>query len=284
MKDAQQILLQYLILIYLLLLQIANGFVLLSRSKRSQIKLSLHASASTVSFSSPLLDEGYVPTVKEFEDGTILNKPLLLYLPGFDGTLVAPFLQFPELSTEFDVWGMEVSMDDRSSVTELCNYVLQFVTDKIKINGNGEGDSVRQRRPLYIMGESFGGILALEVALAIEQRNRSNCNQDNTGTGDEDEAKISLDGLVLINPATCYDKSNLHDAGPPIANGSPILYPFSLMTIIPLFTDDYALPQLIKILQAKGLPRLVLLNFSTLMGNFMNEFWFNGQQECWHLQ
>lgn len=41
-----------------------------------------HLHESKVVFSSPLLDEGYPPTIKEYRDGTILNKPLLVYLPG----------------------------------------------------------------------------------------------------------------------------------------------------------------------------------------------------------
>ena len=83
-----------------------------------------HSAATTTSlqavrFASPLLESGYPPAVKEAELCRHLNisnpKPLLLYLPGFDGTLVAPFLQFPEQGTIFEVRGMEVPMDDRST-------------------------------------------------------------------------------------------------------------------------------------------------------------------------
>ena len=52
-----------------------------------------------IRFISPLLDYGYPPAVTEFQDGTLEEKPLLLYLPGFDGTFLSPFLQFPELHT-----------------------------------------------------------------------------------------------------------------------------------------------------------------------------------------
>jgi pimeloyl-ACP methyl ester carboxylesterase len=142
---------------------------------------------------------------------------------------VAPFLQFPELGTEFEVWGMTIPMEDRSSIDNLCNQVLSFIDEKCN----------ESSRPLYLMGESFGGILALEVSLALHER------------------KINFAGLVLINPATCYKTSNLAISGPPVANGSPILYPINLMSLIPLFTDDYALPQLIKILQAEGLPSVI---------------------------
>ena len=209
-------------------------------SSRNTNKVQLNE--STVSFSSPLLDEGYAPTVSEFENGSLSDKPLLLYLPGFDGTLVAPFLQFPELGTEFEVWGMSVSMEDRSSVQNLCDSAMKFLIEKLKDDN----------RSVYIMGESFGGILALEVSMAIQDYNSKIIEKNIIS-----EHKIDLSGLVLINPATCYNKSKLAISGPVIANGNPLLYPINLMTIVPLFTDDYAFPQLIKILTAEGLPSVI---------------------------
>jgi hypothetical protein len=56
-----------------------------------------------VRFISPLLEYGYLPAVEEHENKTLSQKPLLLFLPGFDGTFLSPFLQFPELHTIFDV-------------------------------------------------------------------------------------------------------------------------------------------------------------------------------------
>mmetsp|Transcript_6157 Transcript_6157/g.7805 ORF Transcript_6157/g.7805 Transcript_6157/m.7805 type:complete len:394 (+) Transcript_6157:30-1211(+) len=203
------------------------------KTNGSYYKTQLHD--STVSFSSPLLDEGYAPTILEHKNDMLRNKPLLIYLPGFDGTLVAPFLQFPELGTEFDVWGMNVSMKDRSTLEELKTKVLDFIISMTKKD---------KERHLYIMGESFGGILATEVALAI---------QNNAGK----KSDTNLKGLVLINPATCYKRSNLAHKGPPIANGSSILYPLNLLKLLPLFTDSFALPQLLLILQAKGLPSVI---------------------------
>jgi hypothetical protein len=56
-----------------------------------------------VRFISPLLEYGYLPAVEEHENNTLSQKPLLLHLPGIDGTFLSPFLQFPELHTVFDV-------------------------------------------------------------------------------------------------------------------------------------------------------------------------------------
>jgi hypothetical protein len=41
-----------------------------------------------VRFISPLLEYGYLPAVVEYENKTLAQKPLLLYLPGFDATFL----------------------------------------------------------------------------------------------------------------------------------------------------------------------------------------------------
>ena len=216
------------------------GFSLPVRVTGRDLSL-LHAAKSKVSFISPLLEQGYAPAVDEYRSKSLQNKPLLLYLPGFDGTLVAPFMQFPELGTEFDVRGMSVDMEDRSSLEDLIELVVDYIHESIE-SGNGRD------RPIYIMGESFGGILALEVVTAIKQRNLRNTLSPKT---------INLKGLVLINPATCYDQSQLAKDAPALTRVASIIYPFALLTLIPLFTDNYALPQLLLILQSKGLPSVI---------------------------
>jgi len=196
---------------------------------------------SCVTFESPLLEAGYPPAVSEYRANTLRNKPLLLYLPGFDGTLLAPFLQFPELSTEFDVKGLTVGMSDRSTVKDLKEIVLDFIENQTKDDLD---------RPVYIIGESFGGLLTLEVVLAIQERN---LKEGSPGS----ENAINLQGISLINPATCYNESTLAKNGPRLTRVSPMQYPFELMKLLPLFTDDYGLSQLLLILQSKGLPSVI---------------------------
>jgi hypothetical protein len=183
-----------------------------------------------VKFQAPLLDYGYVPTVQEFQDARLCKKPILLYLPGFDGTYICPFIQFPELGTEFDVWCMTVGMDDRSTFEELRDNVLEFL-------GN-----VDDERPVYIAGESFGGILASEVTMILLSSENNN---------------DSLKGLILINPATNYDRSVLQERGQPVAKLPSLLYPFWLMNLLPLFTDEFSFSQLLLILSAKALPSVI---------------------------
>jgi pimeloyl-ACP methyl ester carboxylesterase len=219
------------------------------------------------------------------------DKPILLYLPGFDGTYICPFIQFPELGTEFEVWCMTVGMEDRSTYRELKTIVLDFLRNNLAIDDEmkpssssrtvgdkddaeemgekqnsdsdnsgrfagffgGNAKKIGQKkggRPIYIAGESFGGILASDVALTLlmEQKKRK----------DVDDAFVDLRGLVLINPATCYDRSQLATAGPPVAKTPFPFYLFGLFSkLVPLFTDEHSLEQLFLILQAKALPSVI---------------------------
>lgn len=67
---------------------------------------------------------------------------------------MAPFLQFPALGEEFDVKAMQVSMDDRSTFEDLKDAVINFLVQECIYGRMGE------TYELYLMGESFGGILA----------------------------------------------------------------------------------------------------------------------------
>jgi len=217
-----------------------------------------------IMFSSPLLDEGYPPVVEEYEKGYLKKKPLLVYLPGFDGTSIAPFLQMPELSTTFDVRCLTMSMSDRSLYDELKKAVIDFIFQEVSKNddsgedffplsasksplakGNFITKILRKKSPprsIYIVGESFGGILASDVALDI--------------LGDN-ELGQHLKGLTLINAATCYDRSKLSSVGPEVANCPPYLYILKLLGMSTLFKDEYSASQLGLIFQSKALPSII---------------------------
>ena len=196
-------------------------------------------------FVSPLLEAGYPPAVLEAEAcaaaGCPNPRPLLLYLPGFDGTLVAPFIQLPELGTIFEVRGMEVPMEDRSSLDGLTDGVLAHLA------GEAEG------RDVYLMGESFGGILALEVALAIQTKRKAGVGAG-AGAG---AATPNLMGLVLVNPATSYPRSELERLAPAVAALPEWRYVPGVASLLPLFVDGYGLPQLLMILRSDALPSVI---------------------------
>jgi pimeloyl-ACP methyl ester carboxylesterase len=291
-----------------------------SSSSSSSSELSTQR-VHNVNFVSPLLEYGYPPAATALElqqrrqrngnetdvaDDETYEKPILLYLPGFDGTYICPFIQFPELGVEFDVWCMTVGMDDRSTYPELRAAVLDFLKNGLMIAGQedhnqfsevvsssengatgnitkvendysgsptpgggffagwfGGRDSAKTDtkkgtkgtgRPVYLAGESFGGILALDVALTLLRENRPPPVAISTGG----IAKVNLQGLVLINPATCYDRSQLAAKGPQVASMPNALYLFGLFTqLVPLFTDKYSVDQLLLILRAKALPSVI---------------------------
>jgi pimeloyl-ACP methyl ester carboxylesterase len=221
-----------------------------TRNKRSWSEYAITEeeidSPSRVEFISPLLQDGYPQAVQEYERISSDPKPVLLYLPGFDGTTLAPFLQFPALGEEFDVKAMQVAMDDRSTFEDLKDAVINFLVQECIYGRMGE------RYELCLMGESFGGILAIEVAAAL----KSNTQYSNF---------VRLQGLILVNPATSYLRSELYRLGPPIANSrwlrpiEIIPYIFGLTTkLVPLFLDEgLAMQQLFTILSSKGLPAVV---------------------------
>jgi predicted esterase len=77
----------------------------------------------------------------------------LLYLPGIEGLgLSAEAAQFPELSTRFELYCMQIGSEDRSTFAELVKAIRLFLED-----GN-------TAVPAVIVGESFGGLLALALA------------------------------------------------------------------------------------------------------------------------
>ena len=51
------------------------------------------------------------------------KKPLLLFLPGLDGSGRSGSTQWPRLSAEFDVWRLSIPSEDRSTFEQLCEQV-----------------------------------------------------------------------------------------------------------------------------------------------------------------
>lgn len=98
-----------------------------------------------------------------------ISKPLLVMLPGLDGTSKLFVSQMPTLTRYFDVRCLSIPEDNRQDWPELAAAVVEQMAE------------ARNDRPVYLCGESFGACLALQVALLAPSR---------------------LDHLVLINPAS----------------------------------------------------------------------------------
>ncbi|HEY9888360.1 MAG TPA: alpha/beta hydrolase [Candidatus Obscuribacterales bacterium] len=97
------------------------------------------------------------------------DKPLLVLLPGLDGTgkLFAP--QIPSLAQHFDVRCLNIPQSNRQPWAELARSVIDLIYH------------TQGQRPTYLCGESFGGCLALQIALTAPEL---------------------LSHLILINPAS----------------------------------------------------------------------------------
>lgn len=121
------------------------------------------------------------------------SKPVLLYLPGLDGTGLSASQQFDDLSNTFEFWRMTIDKTiDRSSFTELTTAVSSFVQKIV----------VEQDRQVILVGESFGGLLAPSVALRLQSMAKSS------------NTKNPVRGMVMINPATSFYESYWPAFGP----------------------------------------------------------------------
>ncbi|KAG8648165.1 acyltransferase-like protein At1g54570, chloroplastic isoform X1 [Manihot esculenta] len=107
------------------------------------------------------------------------NSPTLLFLPGMDGVGLGLILHHKALGKVFEVWCLHIPVYDRTPFEGLVKFVEETVRTKHAASPN---------RPIYLVGDSFGGCLALAVAA----RN----------------PKIDL-VLILANPATSFGRSQL---------------------------------------------------------------------------
>ncbi|CAL5325475.1 unnamed protein product [Camellia sinensis] len=107
------------------------------------------------------------------------DSPLLLFLPGIDGVGLGLVLHHQRLGQIFDMRCLHIPIMDRTPFAELVKQVERTVRSENYRSPN---------RPIYLVGESLGGCLALAVAAR---------NPD-----------IDLI-LILANPATCFGKSQL---------------------------------------------------------------------------
>ena len=152
------------------------------------------------------LDKDCLPD-KSLQDG---QKPLAVYLPGLDGYGISAMQQFDDLSKVFDVWRLTIDRDDTSSFRTVVQTVANFIQCELQPNRWGEETTdvtndtlVASTRPVVLIGESSGGLLAAAVALYLKSHGEKHKNTSIP----PDYIYDYLQGLVLVNPATCFDKT-----------------------------------------------------------------------------
>ncbi|PRQ34588.1 putative diacylglycerol acyltransferase, alpha/Beta hydrolase [Rosa chinensis] len=107
------------------------------------------------------------------------NSPLLLFLPGIDGTGLGLIMHHKKLGKIFEVWCLHIPPKDRTPFTDLVKLIESTIRSEHHRSPN---------RPIYLVGESLGACLALSVAAF---------NPD-----------IDL-VLILASPATSFSRSQL---------------------------------------------------------------------------
>ncbi|MDC0833835.1 hypothetical protein CKA32_004155 [Geitlerinema sp. FC II] len=103
------------------------------------------------------------------------DLPLFVYLPGMDGSGHLLRWQLPKLSRAFDVRCLQIPPNDLRGWDELTQHTIELI----------ERERRKTQQPVYLFGESFGGCLALQVAMRSPR---------------------SFDRLVLSNPASSFNR------------------------------------------------------------------------------
>ncbi|XP_021911751.1 acyltransferase-like protein At3g26840, chloroplastic, partial [Carica papaya] len=142
-------------------------------------------------------------------------------LAGIDGVGLGLIRQHNKLGKIFDIWCLHIPVHDRTTFTDLVKLVERAVRSE---NFRSPG------RPIYIVGESLGGCIALAVAAR---------NHD-----------IDL-VLILANPATSFGSSVLQ-ALSALSKGIPDLLNFSIPYMLSSITG--APLKMVMTSWVKGLP------------------------------
>ena len=144
--------------------------------------------------------------------------PLFIYLPGMDGTGKLLHRQVKKLSQFFKVCCLSISHDDCTSWNTLVAQTI-FLIEK-ELNHHPQFSSV------YLCGESFGGCLAMKLAL--------------------NSPKL-IKKMVLINPASSFTQLPLLSWGSELIQWVPdVLHQTSTLGLLPFLaalermeTKDY---------------------------------------------
>ena len=140
--------------------------------------------------------------------GINLELPLLIYLPGMDGTGELFELQATSLAAYFDIRCLHIPSDNTDGWQVLANRTSELIKSEIALN---------KERPIYLCGESFGGCLALQIALG--------------------EPSL-IQRLILINPASSFNQRPLLSLGINITDLMPEwLHSFSSVSLLPFLAQ-----------------------------------------------
>ncbi|KAJ6796119.1 putative acyltransferase-like protein, chloroplastic [Iris pallida] len=166
----------------------------------------------------------------------ISGAPVLMFLPDIDGTGMGLILHHKSLGKVFEVRCLHIPMSDRTPFEGLVKFVEQSVKHE---------HALSPKRPIYLLGDSFGGCLALAVAA----RNPS----------------IDL-VLVLVNPATSFNKSKLQPFIPAL-EALPRDFPTGILSALTLLIGGPFKTAMANIVE--DLPQQMLNELSNSLSSFL---------------
>ena len=129
--------------------------VLVPKQLRVRSRPRVSMAASPTRFVNPLDVDGFAEPGGWRGTGADDAMPMLYFLPGMDGSLSTAFMQYPELSTNFELACLTHSdgLDSRASFEELTASCAAEISA-----------SARSGRQVLLVGESFGATLGIAVA------------------------------------------------------------------------------------------------------------------------
>lgn len=129
--------------------------------------------------------------------------PLFVFLPGMDGTGQLLRSQTVGLEAAFDVRCLMIPPDDMTNWDVLSKQVIKLIEAELEKNS---------QRSVYLCGESFGGCLAMKIAVTSPQL---------------------FDRIILVNPASSLHRRPLLVWGSQFAYVVPqCLYPFGAVGLL----------------------------------------------------
>jgi pimeloyl-ACP methyl ester carboxylesterase len=131
--------------------------------------------------------------------------PLFVFLPGMDGTGQLLHTQTDKLERFFDIRCLTIPTDDLNSWDVLSKQVLDLIIAEVQ---------TRPQNTVYLCGESFGGCLALKVALIWPQLFKK---------------------IILVNPASAFHRRPWLSWGTEFVSWMPdLVYRSSALGLLPM--------------------------------------------------
>lgn len=170
------------------------------------------------------------------------ERPLLVYLPGMDGTGQLFQTQAQKLAADFDLRCLSIPVHNMSNWSDLVRETIALIKSELKRKSNYN---------VYLCGESFGGCLAIKVALS---------------------ASSLIQKLILVNPASSFNQQPILSWGIDLTRWMPDwLHPYSTVSILPFLVQLNRIKEsdrLALIQKMKSLPPQVVSWRLSLLRNF----------------